>query len=114
MHRVRAVALVVLVAGIGLALWMGTCAVAVGLSLIGALCFGLLVPSLNKRLKSHPEQASPVTGTGTAIMIFTTEHLPTLVVGILCVAVTPKYRWMGFLAGWFRGSSSHLWRSTEQ
>jgi len=48
LHRVRPVALVVLVVGIGLASWAGAWAVAAGLVLIGAPFFGLLVPYLDK------------------------------------------------------------------
>jgi len=69
------------------------------LSLIGALCFGLLVPSLNKRLKSHRSKLR-LSRYGYGNHDFTTEHLPTLVVGILCVAVTPSIGgWVFWLVG---------------
>jgi formate/nitrite transporter FocA (FNT family) len=99
---------VVLVVGIGLGFATGAWAVAVGLALIGTLCFGLLVPYLDRSLKSNPDRVSLDTGTGTAITMSGLSVLPTLVVGILCVVVTHKYWWMGFPAGFFLGFAVSL------
>lgn len=106
LHQVRPVALVVLVIGVGLALSVGAWAVAVGLALSGVLCFGLIFRSLDRRLKSHIERGS--LGTGTAITMSTLSVLPTLVVGIVCLAFTSKYWWVGLPAGWFLGFAVSL------
>jgi uncharacterized membrane protein len=108
LHRVRPVALMALVVGIGFACEAGSWAIAAGLAVTGAPFFGLLVPYLDRQLKSHPERISPVTGTGTAITMSVVSVLPTLVVGILCVVVTHKYWWMGFPAGLFLGFAVSL------
>lgn len=108
LHRVRPVALILLVVGIGLGIGAGAWAVAVGLALIGALCFGLLVPYVDKSLRSNPERASLNTGTGTTVIMSVLSILPSLVIGILCVVVTHKYWWMGFPAGFFLGFAVSL------
>jgi hypothetical protein len=103
LRRVRPLLLVALLGGAGVAAAMGAWAVSVGLVLSAVVCVGLLFRSVDKRFQSQTSKAD--IETGTFIVMATVGILPTLVVGIICLAVTHKYWWLGFPAGWFLGSA---------
>jgi hypothetical protein len=103
LRRVRPVLLVALLGGVGVAAAVGAWTISVGLALSAVVCVGFLFRSVARRLERQRSKAD--ISTGTFITMATVAGLPTLVIGIVCLAATGKYWWLGFPSGWFLGSA---------
>jgi hypothetical protein len=101
-NRVRPVAAVVVLAGIGLSVTNGKWSIAVGLGVTTVLLLGPLVSYVKNRVKAPSDRVTPLT-TGTMATAGVLGTLPALIVGAVCVLASSKYWWVGFPAGMFFG-----------
>jgi uncharacterized membrane protein YhaH (DUF805 family) len=98
MNRVRPIALVVLLVGVGASWAAGVWSIGVGLAVTTLVLLGPLIAYLKRRVHARPATGAPPTpGTMTFIAIVGT--LPALIVGVVCVLASSTHWWVGFPAG---------------